>query len=294
MRNFKSYIAITVLLLGFACQSQAQQRTLRASNRLDRIIFEPSIGIKGGITGYNYLYTDYWYDDIEQNKMDGTMFGVVAEFPYNRWLSPSIELMKITRGTDFSYVDRMDDTVNYSVQANYLDLRLPVFLKANATNWFQPFIFGGLDFGYNYGGTIHIKQSKYGAGFNNGVDNPNVSGDPVNGYDVLMGKANMAQFTSSAFAGAGLRFNIFFPRWALIIKVSGAYNFGFVNTFSKMEMAREIDAINVNSYILHGRRFNKGYELCGSIAVPLRYIDKSCSGWRNKRDQRLFSINRRK
>ena len=291
----RTYIFILVALLSCGSYSYAQQRTLRASNRLDRTIYAPSIGIKGGISSFSYLYTDWWYEDIVQDGMDGMMFGIVAEHPYNKWLSPSVELMKTTRGTSFSYADRRGDTVNYSVQANYFDLRLPIFLKANVNNWFQPFVFGGLDFGYNYGGNIHIKQSKYSAGFNNGVeDNPYISGDPASGYDVLMGKANMASFTSSAFAGAGLRFNLLFNRWSLIIKVSAAYNYGFVSTFSKMEKDRTSDAINVNAYILHGRRFNKGYELCGSIAVPLQYIDKSCSGWKNSRDQHVFSRNRRR
>ena len=78
------------------------------------------------------------------------------------------------------------------------------------------------------------------------------------------------------------RFNFNFNKFSMLMKIEAAYNYGIMDTFSKMEHDGTTPPVNVNAYNTTGKRLTRGLECCISIGIPLKFAEKdACSNFKD-------------
>ena len=128
---------------------------------------------------------------------------------------------------------------------------------------FNPYIFIAPDFGYCYGGEMS-KTYADNQDYNTSVNLSKT--DAMNALDI------------SLAAGIGVRFNIHFQVFTMVLKLDGSYNFGLLNTNGAKE-PKYVD--NLAYHVKDDSRFNRGFEVMFSIGLPLKFnfLHDSCWGW---------------
>lgn len=229
----------------------------------------PTIGIKGGLTSYHMNFAYDKYDKIPNDFVLKPGFGLFIEFPLKKKSLKNIsiggELMMIERGFRKSFDFRDEIPEVDEIKANYIDFRIPVTYYFRHTEVVNPYIFGALDFGFCYGGEFSKTFSTHPQ-YNTSV---NISdSDAMSSYDI------------SAAIGAGVRFNIHFQVFTLVLKLDGSYNFGLLNTNGAGDEVVYID--NIAYHVKDTGRWNRGFEFMLSIGVPLKFnfLHDSCWGWK--------------
>lgn len=222
-----------------------------------------SIGIKGGINFPGMRYTDPHQSVLPQDTLIKPLGGVFVDIPINQFLTIAPEVMYVGRGMRTHYKHYSNNTIIYGIQANYVDLRIPVMLGIEVTSWFQPYLVVGPDAGYCLGGKIQIDQA--------GMPNPEIS--------VPLGKANITPWYLGTFGGLGLRFFPTINEKRAQIKLDAVYNYSFMDSFSPMEHNETSQAQNVNAYNLTGERFPRGIEVTLGVVIPLIREKDACYGF---------------
>lgn len=278
----KKNICILICLFVFVGQLSAQQASTHKRNKSRNTITTSKaviIGLKGGVDMAGMKYTLSTLSSAEQSIYLRPAGGVFAEFPLSKSFSIGADVMFQGRGVNMTYYDHGDErySVNYKITSNYFDLRIPFTFRFIPKKVVNPYIFIAPDFSMLGGGGISLNQkaSPYG---NSELDET-----------IEIGDANMKSYSISAIAGVGARFNLNFSRFALVMKLDVAYNFGFVNTYSDKEMNHGFgnqpyneNIVNVNSYMEVGKRYNRGLEVMFSIGLPLKFLRDACDGFGNK------------
>ena len=258
----RKYLLI-LALIALAFPSMAQVRAL-------------GIGLKGGLNMPEYHYSS---SDLNALGKDTVMFinslrptaGVQVEVPIGEYLYVAPELLFVSRGDSRCFHNIPTNTdLTYTAVVNYFDLRIPVGYVFPVSDFFQPYVFIGPDFGLVI---PYIK--KYDL---------NLAGLFYQGGEAVeVNKSNMTPFDVAAIGGLGFRFNIPCGRFSLVTKLEAAYNFGFLNTFSKDEMNSQVPAANLGSGGTHyslGKRYNRGVEATLSLVLPLKFQKgDACSNW---------------
>lgn len=226
----------------------------------------PTIGIKGGLTHY---YMDFAYEDYNKLANDFILkpgYGLYIEYPVKkvRGLAISGELMMIERGFQKSFKFRGDMPEVDRIKANYLDVRIPIIYYIRPNNLLAPYLFVAPDFGFCYGGEISKKFSE-NPEYNSSVD--------ISKTDA------MSSFDISLAMGAGLRYNIHFQVFTLVLKLDGSFNLGLLNTNSSNQ-STYVD--NIAYHVKNDSRRNRGFEVMFSIGIPLKFnlLHDSCWGWK--------------
>ena len=226
----------------------------------------PTIGIKGGLTNY---YMHFAYDNYNKLSNDIVLnpgFGVYIEYPVKklRHWAVSGEVMMVERGFKKSFKFRGDMPEVDQIKANYLDIRIPIIYYIHPTNLLTPYLFVAPDFGFCYGGEF-TKTFSDNPEFNSSVDISN--SDAMSSFDV------------SLAMGAGLRYNIHFQVFTLVLKLDGSFNLGFLNTNGATEPTY-VD--NIAYHVKDDSRRNRGVEVMFSIGIPLKFnrLHDSCWGWK--------------
>lgn len=226
----------------------------------------PIIGIKGGLTHY---YMSFAYDEFNKQADDFELkpgFGLYVEYPVKkvRGLAISGEVMMIERGFKKSFDFRGDMPVVYQIKANYLDIRIPIIYYFRPTEQLNPYVFLTPDFGLCYGGSMS-KTYPNNPEYNKSVDVSKT--DAMNPYDISLN------------LGAGVRYNIHFQVFTLVLKLDGSFNLGFLNT-NAAEETTYVD--NIAYHVSDESRHNRGFELMFSIGLPLKFnrLHDSCWGWK--------------
>lgn len=279
----KKSIFVLLCLFAFVGQMTAQQFSTYKKDRSRNQMFMSKaviIGIKGGVNMAAMNYTLSTLSSLKQYPYLRPAGGIFAEFPVSKSFAIGIDVMYQGRGVDLRYYDHGDGQypVNYKISSNYFDLRVPFTYRFIPQKRVNPYIFVAPDFSLLAGGHILLDQkaSPYGnSEMNETID---------------IGVANMNSYSISAIVGAGARFNFYFSRFALIMKIDAAYNFGFVNTYSQKEinngfgnMPYNENIVNVNAYNEIGKRYNRGVEVMISLGLPLKFMKDACTGFGNKR-----------
>lgn len=286
-------IVMISLLLALCGTMQAQYRsplkTKRNKNDRSNAI---SIGVKGGV---NWPYMDFTDPNLAQlphkplydtlflfpQTINGTrsykdtlllsfkpMFGVFVDIPLNEHVSIAPEIMYVKRGMRTNYMNRDGLNVDHSIRSQSVDLRVPLVFNFKLET-VQPYAFVAPDFGLVSGGNIQQTVMKN--------DTLLVS------YDSLaINASNMNPFHFSVLGGVGMRFNFNFNKFSMLMKIEAAYNYGIMDTFSKMEHDGTTPPVNVNAYNTTGKRLTRGLECCISIGIPLKFAEKdACSNFKD-------------
>ncbi len=266
----KKIITIVSLLIAVSLNLSAQVDYSfgNIKNKRDKGVV-PTIGIKGGLTHY---YNVFSYDKYNKLADDFTLnpgFGLYIEYPVKkvRGLAISVEFMVVEKGfkKSFDYNwDLNNGTTTPEIdqlKANFIDLRVPIIYYMRHTALLSPYLFVAPDFGFCYGGEMTKTFTEHPE-HNQSI---NISDtDAVKKYDI------------SFIFGAGMRYNIHFQLFTMVLKLDASYNLGFLNTNGASEPTYGGIAYHVND-----RRVNRGFELMFSIGIPLKFnrMHDSCWGW---------------
>ena len=226
----------------------------------------PTIGVKGGLTSYHMHFAYDKYNKLPDDLALKPGFGLFIEYPMKRLKGFSIagELMMIGRGYKKSFDFRGTMPEVDEIKANYLDVRIPITYYFMSSMVVNPYIFAAPDFGYCYGGQISKTFSE----------------NPEYNKSVDISKSNaMNSFDMSVAMGAGIRFNMHFQVFTMILKLDGSYNLGLLNTNGTTE---PIYVDNLAYHIDDYSRMNRGFEFMLSLGIPLKFnlLHDSCWGWK--------------
>ena len=258
----KKTISIILALFCLVTIGEAQMRSNTKSN-------VAAIGIKGGLNVPSMLYTDGHLSTLDQDFGFKPVEGVFVDIPLGESFSLAPEAMYVHRGMSTSYEHHSGASVNYSISSSYVDLRLPFAYRLHVVDAFQPYAVAGVEAGYLLGGEIHLDRS-----------NPIALDTTIN-----IGSANMAQIHAGVFAGVGIRSDIDFGVFALVLKLEATYHQGVLDSFSKKEHDESSTPVNVNAYNITGVRLPRGIEFCVSVGVPLKFNTQKDACWTFSRNK---------
>ena len=198
------------VFLGIEITAQVDYSFGNIKHRRDRGVV-PIIGIKGGLTHYYMDFAYAKYDKLPDDFIMNPGFGLYVEYPIKkvkklRGLAVGGELMMIERGfqKSFKFRDEMPEVDR--IKANYIDLRIPITYYIHQANLLSPYVFVAPDFGFCYGGEFS-KTFEENPEYNTTVD---------------ISKSNaMRSYDISLAVGAGLRYNINFQVFTLVLKLDG-------------------------------------------------------------------------
>ena len=229
------------------------------------------IGLKGGLGLPSYAYfgdadkSALGYDSI-MNRIK-PLYGVFVEIPIGDHFYVSPEVSLVNRGDARLYESSVWNTmVRYQASVSYLELRVPVSMVLPVGEVVQPYVFAAPTFGLALPmGDITLQS----------FDNP----QSIN-HSVAIDSSNMAPYDLGLTAGVGMRFNMDFSRFSLVVKLEAAYSHGLLDTYSVAEHNDQAPAANVNAYNVIGQRLNRGFECALSIVLPLKFAPgDACSNW---------------
>jgi hypothetical protein len=206
-------------------------------------------------------YTNSYLDALDRKVMVTPSASLFWEMPFLIPCTFAFELNYQQRGGSVTY-KREGVVENYRLQAQYVSLRVPLFFYFPISDRVKPYLFVAPDVGCAFAGDISLTHPK-------GVSDQSVGINPSN--------LNYAYF--GALGGLGIRFNIPLSVITIVVKADAALNFGFSDTFSRLEHTGEAHPVNgVNSYYINGRRYFRGlefhlslgffknkYDACGTI-----------------------------
>ncbi|MBO4328652.1 MAG: PorT family protein [Bacteroidales bacterium] len=244
----------------------AQRRFLPSRPASDALLYErPVFGVKGGVTLPWLSFTDPRLAGLPHDVMPQRSLGVFVEFPLHRVVTLAPELCWQTRGgsTTYRYAQRYWET--YSIQADYLALRVPVMLYYPVTDQLKPYLFAGPDLGYAFQGVIQLSHDE---------------GSPLPSYTDIISSYNFRRASLGAVAGAGIRYNLPLTLITLVFKADAALYMGLTDSYSKRELNEQSSPLNVSAYHLNGRRLLRGLEFHLGVGFFINKPD-GCGGFRS-------------
>lgn len=259
----------TLLVLMLACFATAQQHDNQRGEKV-------AIGIRAGGNLPSYFYTDN--DDLNALGNDTLlkrfrpMLGINVEIPLLGgivYVAPEVSFTQ--RGDSrLFHSATLDTLVRFQARVNYLEARLPISIAIPVSRSFKPYVFAAPSFGLalpSVGPFVsEIRQYSFNTQQLNNV--------------VAVDSSNMAPYDYGVTLGAGLRFNLDFSSFSMIVKLEGGYYLGFRDTYSEQEHLNQAQAQNTNAYNVKGQRLNRGIEAALSIAIPLDFHPKDdCFYW---------------
>ena len=260
----------TIITLALLLASVVSMGQIRISNdRSVRVSRRVSMGVKLGVNDAVMEYTDKEITSLKHTHMLKPIGGIYVELPVLRFFSVSPELMFIQRGTIVEW-SWLGHPTTYTLNARYLDFRIPLQFYWPVSNVFKPYVYVSPDFGYVLGGNITIDQP----------------GGDMGSKEIAIGRANMKSFDMGLVLGIGFRFDVKLEKRYIYVKVEGAYNRGLLNTFSEKELEDNSQSANVNAYNVSGARYNRGYEVMISVGMPFYKKGETCSYFRKQRRNR--------
>lgn len=305
----KKYLLLAVLALFIGVDVFAQNTIWYGKNR-GRSKNEENVGVRVGLNLASLKYTapyiinDFATGNVAKSNRTGICFGAFYERTFeDKWIY-GVELATVGRGMKMKntfngiYSGSQQENIirEYSFEANYLDIRIPVAYKFNIDDMFQPYISVTPNIGVNYGGHIteSLKRESNGEFCKVKIYNPETNKwEQIDcNNKIEMGKANNQKLNLGVMVGAGFRSKIKLNKYKFFwLKLDGGYNIGFNNTFSAMELtaqnsniARDANGMQVykNTY----KRSNRGVEIALSVSVPLHQAKKPAQNVRATQEQK--------
>lgn len=260
--NSRSLVIGLLLLVAFSMKAQGPHYPIRSQDASALLEEGPIFGLKAGVDFPRLYYTNpYLSSALQHDFIMSPSASFFYEKPFLKRCTFAIELNYQQRGGAFTY-DKSGVDETYRLQAQYVSLRVPVFLYLPLSHCVQPYLFVAPDAGCVVGGDIFLTHP------NGGLLDQSV--------DINYSNINYAYL--GALGGLGIRFNIPLSRVTIVIKLDAAVNYGLTDTYSKFEHHGTAHAINgINSYYIDGKRYSRGLECHLSLGFFLKKLD-AC-GW---------------
>lgn len=185
------------------------------------------------------------------------LFLLSAEYSFNDAFSIRPELGFLNRGGTL-YVNNVGKTDKgiYALKANYFDIRVPVIYNFNLSKTkLKPYVYVAPLVGFVMGGKVSYDER--------------IRTGEIRNYELKLTRANIAPVYVAAVAGAGVKYPINIIGHTCYAGLEFSYEYGFTDTYSKME--RNNETVNVNNVYgpVASPRKNSGFELKVSFQVPL-------------------------
>ena len=171
--------------------------------------------------------------------------GLFLEIPFLRPCTLAPELNYQRKGGSFSYLfdDHFQET--YSLQADHVSFRVPLYFYMPISDRVKPYFLFGPDMGFALRGNIALTHPDHHL--------------PDHATEINLSNYNYIYL--GALGGFGIRFNIPLALITLVVKADAAVNWGVLDSFSRHEHAGIALPDNVNAYYLQGKRYLRGLEV---------------------------------
>lgn len=195
----------------------------------------------------------YSYKDAKHSGL----FVLSVEYDFAKNFSIRPEFAWLSRGgkLDIDYVGKIRHG-QYSVNASYFDIRVPVIYNFNIGNSkIKPYLYVAPVLGFARGGNITLDEFRY-------------NGDRYY-YNVPASKANLAAAYFAFAAGVGAKYPIEILGATCYANMELSYEFGLSDTYTKRERSNQtININNINGPVASSRQFH-GVELKVGFQAPL-------------------------
>lgn len=257
---FENYLKRPFLCLSLLCMGMWAMGQ-ESGDRLDRIHIGVSGGIHSNSTSISKLDKEIFPNPTSQT---GGVFGIFAEFELGtaRKFSLRPELMFLSRGTELNGISYKQSTgtgkLNYKLQAEYVDLRVPVIYNFGEVNKIRPYLYVAPVFGFVRGGDISAV-------------------DDVAEYKIDVTSANMASVYVAGAIGAGVKIPFSLGGGKQMhLGIEANYEYGFTDTYgSKEKDGKAFAQLFFPVYDIQGTREFSGFEIKATLSVPLSVFKKS-------------------
>ncbi len=236
-------------------------------------------GLKGGVNIANMRYTFDEFADYENSFLVKPQFGVFIDIPVAPQFSIGGEFDYYGRGVKMhKYVDEDYGNVDYRIDAQYFDVRMPLVYSFKPRYMFTPYLVLAPGLAIAKGGTMSYTSGVIAGEDDNGVEY-------CEDLKLNLTKKNFRSLDFNLFLGAGINYPIPLANGnRLNIGLEAGYNWGFINTFSKDELDENptlaikdpstTGSVNVDNIIFQGitnqgGRFNRGIEVTLRIGLAL-------------------------
>lgn len=208
-----------------------------------------SVGAKLGGNMSDYHYTENEYDVYNHSGQLNIFYGGFLKWrPTHRFgLLLDGQYRKV--GTHLTWSD-----VDYTLTANYLDLRLQAILHLGREgNVVVPYIALGPNIGLVQGGEI-----SYVSDYTPALTTPLTTGD-------------YTRIDGGLYAGLGFDWSFYIGNLIMTFSLEAGYNLGLSNTFSSNDYSPSANILNpeYDAPLYSGKRLCHGPELAMRLAVPI-------------------------
>ncbi len=227
-------------------------------------------GLKAGVNLPRLYYTNPYLDDLPHDFILKPSVSVFMEFPVSSLVGLDVEFNYQQRGGATTYDYEQHYKVHYDLSANYISMRVPVYVYMPVSPRVRPYVFLSPDAGTTFGGKIRLSQP--------GLDIPE--------SEVDVSASNMNLLYLGVLGGVGLRTTIAISQMTFILRFDAALNWGINDTFSDKEHAESVTPTNTYAFNHQGKRLSRGLEVHLSLGVVPTAKDDVCdhfsSGKRKK------------
>lgn len=275
----KKFTFLLMLVMFSAASLQAQfAKPLRNKNFVYYNTSPFSFGVTGSFAG-----NDMYYSSVTKSKLTPYLaptFGVVAEWNTMQRLSVGIDVSYAMRGTSevfateflTSYTTTTFARVNYRMDLNGLEVRMPVTLYLGYGESLKPYLYVAPRFNYWMKGNLRWERT-----YDDESYLPLV-------YETELNHATMIPYDFSAVAGLGLCQRILIGHTQLFLKLDLSYGFGIFNSFSQHEVNEDVTFQgwgDIEHEIL-GNRHLQNAEVRLTLLMPLRKPMKDACSFEQK------------
>lgn len=228
-----------------------------------RVVFPNAwIGLRGGVNISDMEYSHQALDRYAHTNMYRPMGGLFFHFQLGKsHLALRPEVTYIERADSLSWLD-----VNYSLNARYVDARLPFLLNfGGPKRRVSPYLMVAPEFCWAFGGKAYYHDAE----------------DFPKGITADITNADISQYDVGVLFGAGIDFLIRTHHAPLIFSIEGGYNMGLFNTFAPREIKDNPNVTDDNrsnignrffgAELYQGERKSKGIEVALRLAIPLNH-----------------------
>ncbi len=192
-------------------------------------------------------YSSESLDDYPSEINPGGVFEMFGEYVFTPSLSVRPGLKFLTRGQQID-----EDGFEYEFNSKYTEITLPVVWTFSAIKDIFPYVLGGPVLGIARGGNIEYRER-----------------NDVELTKTNITEANLSSFAFGLYLGVGAKYPMQIKEFDIVPGFEIGYHLGLSNTYGEKELSGDAGALNAYSYDISGSRYNRGFEVGITIAVPL-------------------------
>ncbi len=225
------------LFLLFAIAAQATERA--------------NVGVKLGLNFPYMSYSDGGLGSYPSTVYVKPMFELFGEYKFTPRFSVRPGIKFITRG---QHIDQ--DEFLYRLNADYLELTVPISFTFGSFKGIRPYLLGGPMFGVMSGGMVRYSSVNEGT------------------FQTKTGNGNISSWNFGLYLGGGVNYPVSVKGFSFIPGFEAGYNLGLSDTYSEDEKSGTAATMNAGSYKADGTRKTRGIELGITLSIPFGQFNK--------------------